>query len=228
MRLAIVNDYEVIVAGLTAMLAPYRQVVDIVELDANASVHKAVDIALYDTFAAPQGNGPEVRELVANPLVSKVVVYSWNGDRALVDAALANGASGYLCKGASADRMIEVLRAVQRGERCVERGVADGAGADECWPGGDAGLTLREAEVLALITQGLSNAEIAERAHLSINSVKTYIRSCYRRIGVTSRSQAVLWGIGHGFGPDRTRLHPHRADDWRRIIDVEEQGAGRG
>ncbi len=228
MRLAIVNDYEVIVAGLTAMLAPYRQVVDIVELDANASVHKAVDIALYDTFAAPQGNGPEVRDLVANPMVSKVVVYSWNADHDLVDAALANGASGYVCKGVSADRMIEALRAVHRGERRVERGAAGGPTAEECWPGGDAGLTLREAEVLALIAQGLSNADIAETAHLSINSVKTYIRSAYRRIGVTSRSQAVLWGIGHGFGPDRTRLHPHRASDWRRIVDAEEQSAGRG
>ena len=57
-----------------------------------------------------------------------------------------------------------------------------------------------------MITQGLSNADIADRAHLSINSVKTYIRNCYRRIGVTSRSQAVLWGVEHGFRPDRRRI----------------------
>jgi DNA-binding NarL/FixJ family response regulator len=60
--------------------------------------------------------------------------------------------------------------------------------------------------MLALITQGLSNIEIAERTRLSINSVKSYIRTCYRRIGVTNRSNAILWGVEHGFRPDRTRI----------------------
>ena len=45
-------------------------------------------------------------------------------------------------------------------------------------------------EILALIAQGLSNQQIAERAYLSVNSIKTYIRTAYRRIGATSRSQA--------------------------------------
>ena len=81
------------------------------------------------------------------------------------------------------------------------------------WPGREEGLTVREAEVLALITQGLSNAELADRTHLSINSVKTYIRSAYRRIGVRSRTEAVLWGVEHGFRPDRLRVqNPHLAD----------------
>ena len=70
---------------------------------------------------------------------------------------------------------------------------------------GPAGLTPREAEILALITQGLSNQEIAARAFLSINSVKTYIRTAYRKINVASRSQAVLWGVDNGFKPDKLR-----------------------
>ena len=59
--------------------------------------------------------------------------------------------------------------------------------------------------MLALITQGLSNQEIAERSYLSINSVKTYIRTAYRKIGVTRRSLAVGWGLRNGFVPDRAR-----------------------
>lgn len=74
------------------------------------------------------------------------------------------------------------------------------------WPRRDVGLSPREAEVLALITQGLTNLEIAERSYVSINSVKTYIRAAYRKIGVTSRSQAVRWGMQHGFEPDALRL----------------------
>ena len=70
--------------------------------------------------------------------------------------------------------------------------------------------TDREAEVLALITQGRSNREIADVMYLSINTVKTYIRSAYRKIGVTGRPQAMLWGIDHGFQPDHDRI-----DHWR-------------
>ena len=72
------------------------------------------------------------------------------------------------------------------------------------------GLSERESEILALITQGLSNQEIADRAYLSINTVKSYVRSAYRKINVDSRTQAVLWGIDHGFKPDHRRI-----DHWR-------------
>ena len=54
-------------------------------------------------------------------------------------------------------------------------------------------------------TQGLSNQEIANRACLSINSIKTYIRSAYRKIGVTKRTEAVIWAIDNGFRPDALR-----------------------
>ena len=73
------------------------------------------------------------------------------------------------------------------------------------WPGRPAGLSSREAEILALITQGLSNDEIAARAFISINSVKSYIRGAYRKINVTSRTQAVLWAVDNGFKPDTLR-----------------------
>jgi DNA-binding NarL/FixJ family response regulator len=53
--------------------------------------------------------------------------------------------------------------------------------------------------VLGLVTAGLSNHEIADTLFLSINSVKTYIRSTYRKMGVATRPQAVLWAIQHGF-----------------------------
>ena len=60
------------------------------------------------------------------------------------------------------------------------------------------GLSAREVQVLALIAAGLTNQEIADRVFVSINSVKTYVRSAYRKIGVNSRSQAAVWGLQHG------------------------------
>jgi DNA-binding NarL/FixJ family response regulator len=68
--------------------------------------------------------------------------------------------------------------------------------------GQDAGLSPRESEVLQLVLQGLSNKEIADSMYLSINSVKSYIRSAYRKIEVNSRSQAVIWGMNHGFASE--------------------------
>ncbi|WP_404842828.1 response regulator transcription factor [Clavibacter nebraskensis] len=77
------------------------------------------------------------------------------------------------------------------------------------WPGKREGITDRESEILALITQGKSNQEVAALTYLSPNTVKSYIRSIYRKIQVQSRTQAVIWGVGHGFSPDH-----HRIDHW--------------
>ena len=69
---------------------------------------------------------------------------------------------------------------------------------------------VKRTEILALITQGKSNADVARLTYLSPNTVKSYIRTIYRKIGVASRTQAVLWGVDHGFTPDH-----HRIEHWR-------------
>jgi DNA-binding CsgD family transcriptional regulator len=66
----------------------------------------------------------------------------------------------------------------------------------------DAGLTTRELQVLRLIAHGRSNGEITVELGLSINSVMSYVRSCYRKIGVSSRSRAVLWCATRGLLAD--------------------------
>ncbi|WP_166139190.1 helix-turn-helix transcriptional regulator [Nocardioides ochotonae] len=61
-------------------------------------------------------------------------------------------------------------------------------------------LSEREAEILGLVAQGLSNPEIGEVLYLSVNTVKTYLRTAYRKIGLRTRAQAVTWALCHGFG----------------------------
>ncbi|MDP3892306.1 response regulator transcription factor, partial [Nocardioides sp.] len=73
-------------------------------------------------------------------------------------------------------------------------------------PSHDFDLSPREAEVLALIAKGMSNKEIAQTVFLSVNSVKTYIRTAYRKIGVHRRGQAVVWAHEHGFAPLAPRI----------------------
>ena len=230
LRVALVNDYEVVVRGLAAMLREYRDVIEVVELDMNVPVGEPVDLVLYDTFASTQGDRAEVHDLAANPRVGRVVVYSWVLDEALIRAAIVNGAGGYVSKSVPAAQLVSALQEICAGGRriWVDQQSRPMITAGD-WPGREEGLTARESEVLALITQGLSNAEIADRTHLSINSVKTYIRSAYRRIGVRSRTEAVLWGVEHGFRPDRMRVRgAQRPGSSRTSSDAEAERLERG
>ena len=210
---ALVNDYDVVLAGLARMLDHYRDRALIVEIDANEPVADVVDVVLYDSFAQPESDRDEVATLVANPRSRRVVVYSWNLHPHLIENARRQGAHGYLSKTLSARELVAALEAVHAGEVVISapppRRSRSAVGLD--WPGRTEGLTDRESEVLALITQGMSNAEIAELTFLSPNTVKSYIRTVYRKIGVGSRTQAVLWGVAHGFSPDRNRIGYWRA-----------------
>ena len=209
---ALVNDYDVVLAGLARMLDRYRDRAVIVEIEANQPVEEPVDVVLYDSFAQPESDRDEVATLVANPRARRVVVYSWNLHPYLIDNARRQGVHGYLSKTLSARDLVAALEAVNAGETVVSdpppRRARSAVGLD--WPGRTEGLTDRESEILALITQGMSNAEVAELTFLSPNTVKSYIRAIYRKIGVGSRTQAVLWGVEHGFTPDR-----HRIEHWR-------------
>ena len=202
-RVALVNDYSVVMAGVAALLAGER--IDVVETGASLPVVTDVDIVLYDTFGQVQGDGIDLEDLVRDS-DAKVVIYSWNLQPDLIERALARGARGYLSKALTGAEIVAALERIMMGEVVIHAGdnepSVDGAGE---WPGCSAGLSPREAEILALIAQGLSNQEIADRAYVSINSVKTYIRSSYRKIGVTRRTQAVVWAMKHGFEPDTKR-----------------------
>jgi DNA-binding NarL/FixJ family response regulator len=203
LRLAIVNDYAVVIAGVAAFLADER--IDVVETGASLPIISDVDVVLYDTFGQVQGDGLDLEDFVRDS-GAKVVIYSWNVQPDLIARAVAGGARGYLSKVLTGAEIVAALHRVMRGEIVVLPGAHEtSVGGDGDWPGRSFGLSPRESEILALITQGLSNQEIATRAYLSINSVKTHIRSTYRKIEVTRRSQAVLWGVRNGFEPDKQR-----------------------
>jgi two-component system, NarL family, response regulator LiaR len=203
LRLAIVDDYAVVVAGVAAFLESER--IDVVETGASMPVVTDVDIVLFDTFGQIQGQGIDLEDFVRES-GAKVVIYSWNLQPRLIKQALAAGASGYLSKVLTGPQIVRALQRVMDGETVVLTGDHEtSVGGEGDWPGRATGLSSREAEMLALITQGLSNEDVARRAFLSMNSVKTYIRSAYRKIGVTSRTQAVLWALDNGFEPDTLR-----------------------
>ncbi|QGG94301.1 response regulator transcription factor [Actinomarinicola tropica] len=209
-RVAIVDDYDVVIAGLAHMFDHYRDRIEVVEMTTGELGEGDVDVVLLDTFAQPEAGDGDLQVLVENPAARHVAVYTWVFDEVVVKEALHVGASGYLAKTLPAGELVEAIERVAAGEIVVSDPPPARTPVGQDWPGREEGLSEREAEVVALIAQGLSNAQIAERTYLSVNSIKTYIRTAYAKMGVTSRTQAVLWAIDHGF-----ELQGRRIDLWR-------------
>lgn len=202
-RLAIVDDFAVVIAGVASLLGQER--IDVVETAAGLPVITDVDVVLYDTFGQVHGKGIDLVDFVRDS-GAKVVIYSWNLRPELIERAIAEGACGYLSKVLTGPAIVEALERIMNGEVVILAGDHEtSVGGAGDWPGRSAGLSPREAEVIALIARGLSNEEIAERAHLSMNTIKAYVRTAYRKIGVERRTQAVLWAVANGFVPDLER-----------------------
>jgi DNA-binding NarL/FixJ family response regulator len=209
--IALVNDYDIVVMGIAHILEQYGDRVVIAELDTNKPVSDMVDIVLYDCFAQPESDHDEISVLVRNQRARRVAVYTWNFDPDLIDSARQQGVHGYLSKALPARDLVSALEAIHAGDIVIsDPPIRARTIGGLNWPGRSEGLTDRESEILALITQGHSNAEVASLTYLSPNTVKSYIRTIYRKIGVTSRTQAVLWGVRHGFTPDHDRV-----EHWR-------------
>lgn len=208
---ALVDDYDVVLLGLAHMFDGYEDRVRVVEIDSRESIEDPIDVVMYDSFAQPESDQDEIDALVRNPRAGRVVVYTLNFHPSLVASAIDRGVHGYLSKAIHAEQLVESIEAIYAGEKIIEDAGQRVKSIDALdWPGKAEGITDRESEILALITQGKSNADVATLTYLSPNTVKSYIRSIYRKINVGSRTQAVLWGVGHGFTPDNRRI-----ENWR-------------
>lgn len=203
LRVAIVNDYEVIVAGVRAMLAADRPRVDVVELDVQQDPSHQVQVALFDTYGQPGLGLSRVRSLAESDRVGAVAVYTWSLTTATRTAAFAAGARGLIAKALPADALVESLRADATGQ-VIETGGFRG-GTQGAWPGSQWGLTARESETLALLAVGMANRAIAEALFVSENTVRTHLKAVFRKLSVTSRSQAVARAVAD---PSFVNRHP--------------------
>ena len=209
-RLAIIDDFDVIVRGTAAILAPHHDLVQLVELDTDGELDADIDVALLDCFGQSEAHRNKVGDIAQHANVGRVAVYTWNFAEELREAAFAAGAMSYLSKGLSGQELADAVVATHRGERVVaDAGAVGRPEVGRVWPGRDFGLTEREAEVLVHICQGRRTQDIADALYLSVNSIKTHTQHLFRKLDVGSRTEAALWGIDHGFRPDRDT-----AEDW--------------
>jgi NarL family two-component system response regulator LiaR len=167
------------------------------------------DVVLFDVTALQSGVESELDRLVSDT-GSVVIAVTLDQLRPDLEAlALNRGAAAAIPLGISAEDLVGVIRAAIAGNLAEYPGVH--IRHDTAFVGKDVGLSPRESQIIALIVLGKTNQEIADEFYLSINSVKTYIRSAYRKLDVSSRTQAVAWGIAQGFPVASTSASPAHA-----------------
>ncbi|WP_372410094.1 response regulator [Streptomyces luteireticuli] len=233
-RVLVVDDQTVVREGIVMLLGllPGIEVVgsaaDGLEAVRLVGEH-APDVVLMD-LRMPRCDGVEAtRRIRARYPATQVVVLTTFGDDDSLFPALQAGARGYLTKDAGGEEIVRAIEDVRSGEaglspriqrRLLERLSAAGSPPDAGEPSAREaadgrrssgvlpdGLTAREAEVLTLVAEGLSNAEIARRLHVSTATVKTHINNLFAKTGVRDRAQAVRYAFHHGIarppGPSR-------------------------
>jgi DNA-binding NarL/FixJ family response regulator len=198
-RVAVLTEQSIVLAGVRGILEPYGARVSLADPGADA------DVVLYDVLGLHEGNGEDL-EIAIKRNPGRVLALSRELQPGLAARALAMGAVASVSLGSDATQLLDAIEAFAAGR------LQDGSQADldnqadrRRQLGRDINLTPREQSVLGLIVSGRSNHDLAAELYLSINTVKTVIRSVYRKIGVTSRSQAVAWGVEHGFPSRETR-----------------------
>lgn len=200
--IALVDDNELSAAGLRTLLAPFADRVRLLEEKEAVARAAELDVVLFEPLGCSSFSN-RLRGDLLSAGQARSVVFTW-----APSAELDPTSDPVLTKSMTASQLVRALEDLMQGRTLSlpkpMSGVPSQAGVatSRTVKAERDGLSIREREVLALITRGLSNEEIGAELMLSINSIKTYVRTAYRKIGVSRRTQAVAWGLTHGLVSD--------------------------
>ncbi len=208
-RVVIADDHELVREGTRQLLANHDDI-EVVAVAADGISGMEVirrlepDVALVD-ISMPGMSGIEVTEQTSVELPAvAVLVLTVHDERGYVMALLEAGAAGYLLKDIGEADLVRSIRAVHAGESVLHPDVTKSLFAALASNGEDSAdgampLTDRELEVLKLAAAGSSNREIAVSLDLSPRTVQTHLRNVFEKLGVASRTQAVITGLREGW-----------------------------
>lgn len=204
-RVLITDDHELVRRGLAQLFSGVDDI-DVVGEATNGAeaaelaAARAPDVVLMD-LSMPVVDGVEGTRRIraAHPQLPVVILTSFSERDRILDAIDA-GAVGYLLKDAEPDELVRGVRSAAQGESPFSPKAAKALlslGSQR--KAGDE-LTVREREVLAALSAGLANKQIARRLGISEKTVKTHLTRVFSRIGVQDRTQAALWAERNGLG----------------------------
>jgi DNA-binding NarL/FixJ family response regulator len=213
-KVLICDDQELVREGLKTILGtdPDLTVAGVAGDGAEAvemMANQPVEVVLMD-LKMPVMNGVQATSLIRqrHPAVKVLVLTTYDADEGVFDAIRA-GASGYLLKDTPRERLLAAIKETAAGKTPVDPVVAGKLFAQITQPSSLPTspmvglLNEREKEVLALLARGMANAEIAGRIYLSEGTIKNYVSSILKKLGVSDRTQAAVFAIRHGLGDPR-------------------------
>ena len=166
------------------------------------------DVVVMD-IAMPRGNGLEATRHIVGELPDvRVLVLTAHEDRDHVIPLLEAGAVGYLPKTVELNELLAAIRAASRGESSLPPSIASVvvrhlSGTEGQIP--ETALTAREMEVLTLVSQGLSNQQVARKLSLSVRTIEAHLTHIYNKLGVGSRTEAALLAQRKGWVSPESR-----------------------
>lgn len=197
-RIVIVDDHVALRVGLKAMLSSRSHMLVVAEAsNSNEAIvvceEQRPNVMLMD-LRIPGGGVEATSEIRKRwPDTHVLIVTTYDGDED-IHRAIQAGASGYLLKGLTSAELIAAIEAVNRGEKVMPPDVAKRFRQRIIRKD----LSARELEVLRLIVAGRSNKEIARDLVIGEESVKTYLKAVFQKLGVADRTQAAIEAIRNG------------------------------
>ncbi len=203
MRVILADDHKIVREGLRWMLADAEDVEIVGEADSGSSLLELVDkvsadIVLLDV-RMPEMNGLDALALLKDRAPDlRVIILSMHDEPAYVKRAVELGAAGYLLKSSDRDELIGALAAVAAGNSYIQGEVTETLMKTISGQEASSLLSPRETEILALVSRGLENKQIAAELGISEATVKTHLKGVFGRLGVSSRAEAAAVGLRLG------------------------------
>jgi DNA-binding NarL/FixJ family response regulator len=204
----VVDDHPVVRMGLSLLLVPESGLRVVGEASSCAEAWEMLlrlrpDVILGDLMLEDGTACDLMQKMQAEGIAGQVIVYTAHADEAHVVEALRAGASGYIIKGSTPQRLIDAIRTVAHGDSYLDPTIASRVmgrvgRTQERRSSHSRELTKREATVLSSLTQGMCNKDIAQELFITERTVKYHIKGLFTKLRVKNRTQVVRAAIEQG------------------------------